>query len=357
MIVNRVLEVRDRSAVKTLQAFLADWWDQYHLDALYAPVESGDRRGVTMQLIEDPVDLKGVNPFAPVMLGNSATTADRLIQEHQYEHLAVMLRPCELRAFVELQKRAKPARGQTPAVVIGVDCLGTFSRDDFSSHVQAHGMDALIGDVLRNATDGGLRQQGFRTACQICDWPAPRGADIAIGTIGVPTGQILLLLSRDEATDKALGLDLLVRGAASEYEVSHRETIIGAIADTRAGMRRTMVEEMQGTCRFDDLGCILAWIASCSQCGECLEACPLHDGEVAELISQRGAATVEHTALGNLVSLSRWLASCSGCGMCEEQCVMDVPLFLLISALSHSIRDKMHYHSGDPAQPLPWRSV
>jgi len=357
MIVNRVLEVKDGSAVRTLQDFLSDWWEQYHLDALYAPVESGDRRSVTMQVIEDPRELMGVNPFAPVMLGNSATAADRLIKERAYERLAVMLRPCELRAFVELQKRAKPAPGRGEAVVIGVDCLGTFSRDDFSGMVAARGVDALTGEVLRNATDGGLRPQGFRTACQICDWPAPRGADIAIGTIGVPTDKVLLVLSRDEAADHALGLDALLEDAASEYEVSHRETIIGAIADTRAGMRRTMIEEMKGTCRFDDLGCILAWFASCSQCGECLEACPLHDGEVAELISQRGAANVEHTALGNLVSLSRWLASCSGCGMCEEQCGMDVPLFLLISALSHSIREKMHYHSGDPAQPLPWRAI
>jgi hypothetical protein len=43
--------------------------------------------------------------------------------------------------------------------------------------------------------------------------------------------------------------------------------------------------------------------------------------------------------------------------MCEEECSMDVPLFLLISALSHRIRDKMRYRSGDPVQQLPWVPV
>jgi Fe-S oxidoreductase len=114
---------------------------------------------------------------------------------------------------------------------------------------------------------------------------------------------------------------------------------------------------MKGVYRFDDLGSILAWLANCSLCGECLKACPIYEGEFAGLANRRDSAQPGIAPLGDMVSLSRWLASCTGCGICEEMCNMHVPLFLLISALSHRIRDKMNYRSGDPAERLPWISV
>lgn len=357
MNVNRVLEVRDGDTVDTLRGFLAAWWEQYQPEILLAPVEKKDRRGLTAKVIEDPEELVDVNPFAPVMSGNAASTAHRLLRENSGKRLAVMLRPCELRAFVELQKRQKPPIGQAKVIIIGVDCLGTYSKDDYEHAVEVSGADEITGEVLRNAAEGGFKPQSFRTACQICDWPAPHGADLTIGTIGIDSGEFLLLVARDEKTDDVLGLANLAGELASEHQVSRRETVVGAIADTHAGLRNQMIEDMKGVYRFDDLGSILAWLASCSLCGECLKACPIYEGEFAGLLKRRREAETAIAPLGDMVSLSRWLASCAGCGMCEEGCNMHVPLFLLISALSHRIRDKMHYHSGDPAEKLPWMSI
>lgn len=357
MNVNRVIEVKDGNTINTLRGFLAAWWEQYDLDVLLAPIEQKDRRGLTAKAIDDPAELADVNPFAPVMSGNAASTAHQLLQEHSGKRLAVMLRPCELRAFVELQKRQKPVPAQAKVVVIGVDCLGTFSKADYAGAIDAHGPDEITAEVLLNAAEGGFRPQSFRTACQICDWPAPRGADLTIGTIGIDSREHLLLVAGDEKADAALGLGTLAGDLASEYQVSRRETVVGAIADTHVGLRNQMIEDMKGVYRFDDLGSILAWLASCSLCGECLKACPIYEGEFAGLLERRRVAQPGIAPLGDMVSLSRWLASCAGCGMCEERCNMHVPLFLLISALSHRIREKMHYHSGDPAEQLPWISV
>ncbi len=356
MNVNRVIEVRNGDAVSTIRGFLASWWEQYRPDALLAPVEQKDRRGLVLKVIEDPAEIAGVNPFAPVMSGNSASRANQLLQERAGGRLAVILRPCELRAFIELQKRRGSGSRQGIVVVFGIDCLGTFSKADYKRYAEARGPDEVAFEVLRNAAQGGLRPQRFRTACQICDWPAPRGADITIGTIGIASDKQLLLIARDEKVDAGLKMSTMAGDLASEYQVSHRETIVGAIADTHAGVRQSMIEDMKGASRFDDLGSILAWFANCSLCGECLKACPLYEGEFSELINRRGGVQPGRTPLGDVVSLSRWLASCAGCGMCEEECNMHVPLFLLISALSHRIRDKMHYYSGDPAQQLPWIS-
>lgn len=354
MNVYRVLEVQDGDTVNALRSFMTDWWEYYRPDVLLAPAEHPDRRGIHPHVIDHPAELSAVNPFAPVMRENAASAASRLLHEHAGGRVALMLRPCELRAFVELRKRQLPIDSQSSMVIIGIDCLGTFSQADYKRYIDMRGPDEVTTQVLCNATEGGLRPQHFRTACQICDWPAPRGADMTIGTIGVPSDQYLLLIARDEKTDSRMGLNKIAGNLASEYQASRRETVVGAIADTHAGLRKNMIEDMQGICRFDDLGCILAWFANCSLCGKCLKACPIYENEFADLIDQHSTPQADRPPLKGLINLSRWMASCAGCGMCEEECPMEVPLFLLISALSHRIREKMHYRSGDPAQQLPW---
>ncbi len=354
MQVNRILDVQNGDALQTLRTFLSDWWEQYQLDALLAPVELPDQSTVVVQVIEDPADLRRVNPFAPLMLSNSASQAYQLLQERPDAHLAAMLRPCELRAYNELRKREHPPRGQAGMVVFGVDCLGTYPADAFHRAAQSRGLESLTSEILDSASSGGVQTLQMRTACQVCDWPAPYGADIAIGTIGVDTGEHILVLVRDEEYDRALGLDRLADHMATEYQVSHRETVVGTIADAHAGMRRTMMANIPGHLRFDDIGALLAWLSSCSLCGNCLKACPLYQGELDSFSGLAPAEPSRHTALSDLIQISRWMATCSGCGMCEEKCNRDVPLTLFISSLSHRIREEAHYTAGNPSQPAPW---
>jgi Fe-S oxidoreductase len=106
--------------------------------------------------------------------------------------------------------------------------------------------------------------------------------------------------------------------------------------------------------RMGELGSVLSWLAKCSLCGDCLDACPLYDGELSGLLGIGTARYGGQPLLAEVVEVSRWLASCAGCGMCEEACTSDVPLTVLISSLAHRIREELHYPSGDPAARLPW---
>lgn len=354
MNVNRVLELEQANPVLSLQKFLANWWDAYELEALLAPAELAGRDMIGTLVIQDPSGLAAVNPFAPIMLSNAARTADHYIQEHPSQRVGVILRPCELRVYGELRKRRTDPVDDSQAVIIGIDCLGTFLPENYRQIVEQRGADTLLAETLLNAAEGGLRPQSFRTACQICDWPAPRGADLVIGNIGVNSTQFLLLIAKDEDTDQRLGLTGITNHPATEYQVSHRETVVGAIADMRAAIRKNMVEELATSRHFGDLGSLLAWLANCDLCGKCLNACPLYDGELDVLLGKPHPRHADRAPLAELVSVSRWLVSCGGCGMCEESCDNGVPLILLISALSHRIQGDLHYTSGDASKRLPW---
>jgi formate dehydrogenase subunit beta len=356
MNVNRILEVNNGDPVNTFQEFLAALWEQNEFEGLLAPVESPDQTGVAAQLLENVEALPRINPFAPVMRSNAARLTSQIVLEHPARKILAILRPCELRAFIEIQKRARITLEPHSVVILGVDCIGTFPGNEYCQNVDKYGAREVTRASLKNASEGGLRPQRFRTACQVCDWPAPCGADVTIGAIGVATDQHLLVIARNEAVDDRLGLKSVTSALATEYQVSHRETVVGAIADMRSGVRKKLVEDMHSSQRFNDFASFLAWFANCSLCGECLSACPLYNGEFSGLLGLRNGRNKEVAPLAELVAMSRWLASCAGCGMCEETCKCEVPLTLLISALSHRVRGELHYRCSDPAQPLPWNN-
>jgi formate dehydrogenase subunit beta len=347
MNVNRIIEVYDGDTINALQEFLAAWWKQYKFDAMLAPIELSDQSGVELQVIKKPQGLMSVNPFAPVMISNAAIKAIQFIQDFPKAKLAVMLRPCELRTFVELQKIDRVHADSDSLVLLGVDCPGVLHPDEFRRQAEALGIESVTRSVLHDATEGQLRSPLMRTACQICDWGSPRGADLTIGVIGADSEKFILLIAHDETTDARLVLETEAARLATEYQVSHRETVVGAIADMRANMRNKLLENFQSKRRFNELGCLLACFANCTMCGECLNACPLYNGGDAE--PQDKVSLIEELAY-----ISRWLASCTGCGMCEQSCNQNVPLTLLVSSLSHRICQELHYIPGDPAQQFPW---
>lgn len=354
MNVNRIVEVQSSGPVRAFQDFLAAWWEVYPFDAILAPSEVAGREMIATRLVRKPEDLQQVNPFAPLMLANAARTADRYVEEHPAERVGIVLRPCELRVFTELRKRSAGPVVPPEAVIIGVDCLGTYTPEEYEKTISASSADQVTAETLHNAADGGLRPQRFRTACQVCDWPAPRGADVTAGVIGVDSEKFLLIIARDEAHDSHLRLPEVAGTRPTEYQVSHRETVVGAIADMRAAVRKSMVEEMTANRRFGDVGTLLAWLSNCDLCGKCLNACPLYQGELDGLLGKRPAGEPARAPLAEMVAISHWLASCGGCGMCEETCENGVPLILLVSALSHHIRRDLDYSGGLSSAPFPW---
>lgn len=357
MNVNRILHIRDGDAIKTFQEFLAAWWRCVELDAMLAPVELPDHASVAPQLITQPAELSNVNPFAPVMLTNSASLVEDFIRNHPRSRLAVILRPCELRALIELRKRNRvhhrPASGSNRSeglVLIGVDCPGTVPLSEYARRRPS------LADVIRlgffsDGQNDPLWSQ-VRAACQLCDSPAPFGADIAIGALGVAPQGAILVVARDETTDMNLKLREVTDEIAAEGQVSSRKAAVRRLADAKAGKRAELIEAYAR--QSIEVNTALAMFARCTLCADCLDACPLYDGELSGMLGVGEAHQNAHPLLSELVSVSRWLTSCSSCGMCQEACEHGVPLTALVTVWSHRIQSELHYEPGDPTQRLPW---
>jgi len=357
MNVNRILHVRDDDTVKTIQDFLAAWWAQVALDAMLAPVELPDRSAVSPQVITEPAELSKVNPFAPIMLANTATMIQDFVRDHPNQHLAVILRPCELRAMIELRKRHRicyqqvyAGNDQESLVIIGVDCPGTFSQAAYTQHLLNHRDD---GEILHVGRSYGKQDSYIpyevRQTCQTCDSPGPLGADLTIGTIGIEPEGNLLIIARNEDVDDTLKLQNVTDHVATESQVEFREMMVGKLVDQRAEKRFALMNSPELPTDFTSA---LALFARCTLCADCLDACPLYDGELAGMLGEGRQSG--RSLLSELIRVSRWLASCSGCGMCRESCEHGIPLTQIVTTLSHRIQGELHYRPGDPIQQLPW---
>jgi formate dehydrogenase subunit beta len=354
------LRLRDGNPVEALRDFLDSWWLQIELDAMLAPVELPDGSTTVAMAIEDPSSVGRVNPFAPVMVSNSAAGVERFARDHPGQHIALLLRPCELRALRELQKRdpnlrrlSNPDDGDHRVLIICVDCPGTFPASEYERRIAEHRTDAAMIRVGINYQ----RQQsyappGVRLACQLCDPLGPLDADVTIGTLGVVPQDVLLVIASDEKTDQRLRLSTVTDGLATEQLVEWREIMLGKFTDTRAQKRAELLQtQLTQTENFVEL---MAAFARCTLCADCLDACPLYRGELTGMLGVGETRQGGNLLLPELVRVSRWLASCAGCGMCQEACGHAVPLMPLITAMRLRIQKDLHYQAGSASQPLPW---
>ena len=360
MNVDHVLKIRDGDAVKTFREFLSAWWQRVELDALLAPVEQPDGGGVMPGAIEHPDDVALVNPFAPVMHSNAAGMVEDFIDSHPRSHLAAILRPCEQRALIELQKRNRiryipeaMSHGHESFITIGVDCPGTFSLAEYNHRLVNHDDHAAM---IQIGLDYELHESHIswqvREACQLCDWNAPRGVDITIGTIGITPQGYMLVIAHDEELDARMGLKEITDCLAEEEQIVEREVMVGKLADKRAAKRAALLEAHAS--QMDDITSTIAMFSRCTLCADCLDACPLYDGELTGMLGVGESHQSSHPLLAELVSVSHWLASCSGCGMCQESCEHNVTLTPVVTTLSHRIQHELNYKAGEPLQKLPW---
>ena len=86
---------------------------------------------VMPMLVTDPDHLTGVDPLAPAFAINAAKIVARLTRKPMGGKIAAVMRPCEIRAFIELVK-LKQGRTEN-LIIIGIDCLGAYRNRDYLS--------------------------------------------------------------------------------------------------------------------------------------------------------------------------------------------------------------------------------
>ena len=263
------IAVQDKDVLGSLREFFKRVLETDDIKDLLVPQHLPMKNMVMPTLVTDPNQLDGVDPLAPAFPMNAAKIVSRLTRKPMGSKIAVVLRPCEIRAFVEL---VKLKQGQTDEVIlIGIDCLGAFQNKDYLQYVEKYGAESTVR-FYQSALDGNLAEiegADFASACKSCENPVAVNADIQIGLFGVEVDDHLLVQSQTVS-----GEDLFKQLNLAEIpEPSSRQDALTAIVAQRKAYRDEMfVRTREAT---NSLEKMTAYFANCVNCYNCRVACPV----------------------------------------------------------------------------------
>ena len=351
------INVKDGDLLTTLRDFFRSILQLEDISAILVPQHLGRKNVVMPTLVTDPKQLNGTDPLAPVFPLNGAKILSRLTRKSMGTKIAVVLRPCEIRAFVELVK-LKQGRIEE-VVLVGIDCLGAFKNGDY---IQIEGKKEEAGFTSRfykAALSGkNLTLEGFdlAPACKACENPVPDGADILIGLFGVDTDHQLLIQARTPKGETLYtNLDL-----SDTEEPAQRPAAIESLVAERTAYRDKMFSETaEATNSLEKLN---AYFAECVNCYNCRVACPVcyckecvfvtdvfnHDPvQYLRWANRKGVIKMPtDTVFYHMTRIAHMSTSCVGCGQCTNACPNDIPVMELFRTVSYHTQKAFEYEAG-----------
>jgi len=281
------------------------------------------RGSIDYGLISDVDKLDEIVPLHPLMPANAGQLLGRFTPMEK--PVAAVVRPCELRAFVELAKREQGLMDNF--IFITYSCGGVFQLKDNAE-------DRIKGklDNYWKAVKKSEIPEDIRPVCKTCEHIAPLNSDIFISLIGEEKGKIYL----NSDTAEEMLKDFKVETEKAEFDVAILDDLLKKRAE-----RKTEIYSENDT-KDTGLDGLIDIFGKCIGCHGCNTVCPIcyctlcdfdsfnydYNTQIMEKeLAEKGALRLPpDTLFFHLGRLSHMSFSCVGCGMCSDVCPASIPV-------------------------------
>ena len=346
-------ENRNESA----SAFLADCLTRGTADAILLPLEVPSGESFAWVLLSDPSLLDGALLTPPVMPVQGAKVLSDLTRRGGVDFRVIaVLRPCEIRAALELVKLNQI--NLSNVTLLSMDCPGAVPLSDYVN-------DPVTG---RKRFENVLKTWGAedaRRACSGCTDFVGDSADLRFACAHSPDGQPLLISCSQKGSDLLEAMGLEANQSTDEWSARTRE--LRAIREkTRKQNRDAYADQLSGMGSFE------AFYADCIDCHNCRTACPVcycrqcyFDSEELKLpwddyarraTSSGSVRFLPDTMLFHLGRMTHMSHLCVSCGACEDACPQSIEVAAMADLVAGRSQELFDYVPGsDPDQPNPLR--
>jgi formate dehydrogenase subunit beta len=287
----------------------------------------------------------------------------RLTRRPSGERIAAVLRPCEIRAFIELVKLKQGSLEDI--VLIGTDCPGAYRNLDYKRFSEGGGIESTLR-FLQGALNGGnTAGEGFdlSPACKSCELPMAENADLTVGLFGINVDEQLLLMA-----NTVKGEEILVRLKLPDgEEPRERADAVAALVAERTAFRDRMFRDTAEA--TNDIEKLMGYLSNCVNCYNCRVACPVcyckecvfltdvFDHEPSQYLRwarKKGVIKMPtDTVFFHLTRLAHMSTACVGCGQCSNACPNDVPVMELFRTIAHHTQKAFNYEAGRSVEDEP----
>ena len=351
----------DGNPVGAMQTFLGKLLETGIVGGVMVPVHLFAKGMPMPTLVTRPEGLTRADPLAPAFPLNGAKLVSRLTRGQSGGRIAVVMRPCEIRAFVEL---VKLNQGSIDDIyIIGMDCLGAYTNADYPVF-------AGQGDPMESTARFFKRQGGadveIAGACQVCDRFVPENADLIIGLAGADMDSLVPVISasaRGEALLNGMSLDV--------GEAAGRDKVVESLTAERKARLEAMIKVTSET--TSTLEGLARHLSSCVNCYNCRVACPVcyckecvfntdvFDHQPWQYLGwakRKGSLKLPtDTVFFHLTRMAHMSTACVGCGQCSNACPNGVPVMELFRTVSVRTQKGFDYIPGRSLAEAPPMSV
>jgi formate dehydrogenase subunit beta len=346
----------DKSAEEGVRELLRFLLENGKVKGVFTLSKLNEKGAVAYSLIANPETLDNAVPLFPLM----PTNAGKMLslptpKESATEPVAAVVRPCELRALVELVKRSQGSMENL--LLISPTCGGVYplkmAPDGGIAEKQPQYWEAVAkGDIAPD----------IRPACKTCVHFVPYTADITVDLIGSKNTdkECRLLLNTEKARQFTDGF----AGEISEAGAESAE--LSQLRSKREAER----EKLFGETQIEGMKGLIDIFGRCIGCHGCSKVCPIcyctlcyfesTDSEYkvatydAELKRKGGLRVPPGTMFYHLGRLIHIATSCVGCGLCSDVCPVDIPVSTIFQKVAQPAQELFGYLAGrDVEEPLP----
>jgi len=358
------VQVEKHDHAGSMRTLLGQLLEHELIDALLIPKKLPGGDGFVQCLIKDQTMLEGTDPLAPTLAVQSARILSDLTPSESNGRIGAVLKPCELRAAVELAKFLQVSFDHV--VTIGVDCVGTYPVSDYADMVQNNSEPSpqTLSKVYKEGEIKGEMESSLRTCCQICDSSVPVNTDLAFRLFGNDASKEILLTVGNriekELTNK-LSLELKEEDAGSWDKTSQK------FMAKRSERRAEVFDELKTN--NSGIEKLMQTLSTCIRCHNCMNVCPIcyckecvfkssvfthRPDQYSRWADRKGAVRMpSDTLIFHLTRMSHMATSCVGCGMCDSACPNKLPVSNLFGLIGKELQEMFSYVPGRDIEEDP----
>lgn len=344
------LSVSTEQGIKNLLDFLLE---RNRVSSVITLMRTDEGDDVMYYQLTDPKRVGESLSFYPIMPVNAGKMLAKMtLKGAATKPIAVVIRPCELRALVELTKRGQGSLENL--LIISSTCGGVYPLK-LATHTN-------LNDKLREyqeALRAGEILTDIRPNCQACSEFVPSTADITIDVFG----NSKILEACDISLNSEKAEEMLVDFAG---KVIDDDSKVGSMEKLRHD-RELHKTKLTGEYTNLDMKDVFE---SCIGCQACREVCPacycrlchfnspisIHEPQDYEReLAKKGIVRIPIDILYyHLVRLFHISLSCVACGQCQDVCPVDIPLGVVALKVTGEVQDSFGYVPGkDIEESLP----
>lgn len=313
---------------------------------------------IAYSLIADPKDLEDAVPFYPLMPVNAGKLLSRFtLKGSTKKPVVAVVKPCELRGFVELIKREQGSFENL--YIISSTCGGVYPTKM-----------SVGGDVEKNlsnywsAVKKGEILDDLRPACRSCEEFIPYMADITVDLIGKADMDKQCVLFLNTKRGEELAKDM--KGDFSEKELDIKK--LDKVREKRSIEKKKLYDEIGANMK--DIDGLIDIFGKCISCHGCMRACPIcyctlcefespdveykpsnFDSELKKRQALRVPPDTVYFHLGRMTHIG---ISCVACGACDDVCPVDIPVSIIFKKVGESVQKLFDYTPGkDVEEKIP----